>query len=82
MALEACAKLEVLLLDGNKLTDWPLPTGGGLSAALPLRELNLAGEEKTSSAPTHAHVHSLEYRGDECSLVYSSRFISILKGAL
>ena len=54
LSLEACGKLEVLLLDGNKLTDWPLPTGGGLSTALPLRELSLARNPSLRTAPPGA----------------------------
>lgn len=54
MALEACGKLEVLLLDGNKLTHWPLPTAGGISSALPLRELNLANNLTLRAAPPGA----------------------------
>lgn len=53
-ALEACVKLEALLLDGNKLTAWPLPTSGGLANALPLRELNLARNLTLHTAPPGA----------------------------
>lgn len=54
MALEMCDKLEVLILDGNKLTHWPLPTSGGISSTLPLRELNLAHNLTLRAAPPGA----------------------------
>ena len=58
-ALEACARLEALLLDANNLTQWPLPTAGGLTAALPLRDLNLANNVNLRQAPPGAACHIL-----------------------
>ena len=58
-ALEACARLEALLLDGNNLTEWPLPTAGGLTAALPLRSLNLANNVNLRQAPPGTACHIL-----------------------
>lgn len=54
-----CVKLEVLLLDNNKLSAWPLPSGGGVATdPLPLRELSLANNSTLRAAPPGAFVRT------------------------